>query len=263
VRARTAELQVANAELRRLDHARVRFIADVSHELRTPLTILRGEAEVALRDRASGSKLYRETLRRIVDQAQDMARLIEDLMLLGRTESGDIRFHLKVLNLRDLVEEAVREAEILGQPKGIQVRADIVDAPQVRADRQRLKQVLLIVLDNAVKYSSREGTVDVRVHAEAGGAVICIRNSGAYLDADELPQLFARARRGRDAARQVAAGAGLGLAIAQSMTRKQGGDITIEKRDVDEVHVTLRLPLARSPQGGQRETRRLGADALA
>ena len=184
VKARTAELQDANERLTQLDRSRVRFLADISHELRTPLTIMRGEAEVTLRGKAADIAAHRETLKQIVEQATEMGRLVDDLMLLARSETDDIRFEREALDLAEIAVEAAREARVLGEGRGVAVRSVFDRLPLVEGDRKRTKQLLMIVLDNAVKYSRRDAEVVMQARAELGFVVLTVRNSAAALDDD-------------------------------------------------------------------------------
>ncbi len=240
---RTRELEAANDTLRDRDRSRVRFLADISHELRTPLTVLRGEAEVTLRGKASSLAAYRETLERVVEQAQEMARLVEDLLTLARSETDDIRFENVSLDLGEVAAEAAREANILGRARGIRIDTAIGAALEVEGDPQRMKQVLMIVLDNAVKYSERGGAVRLEAAAREGAAIVTVRNRHGAIDAGELPRLFDRFYRGRDAAMLASTGSGLGLAIARWMVEKQGGTIALERDGPDAIKVAIGFPL--------------------
>ncbi|MGH6925880.1 MAG: ATP-binding protein, partial [Propylenella sp.] len=242
VAGRTRELETANDALEDRDRSRVRFLADISHQLRTPLTVLRGEAEVTLRGRSASVAAYRETLQRVVEQAREMARLIEDLLVLARSETESIRFERETLDLGEVATEAVREAEILGRPREIRIEAAIGEALNVVADRQRMKQVLMIALDNAVKYSERGGAVRLDAEAENGRAVVAIRNKSAHLAEEELPRVFDRFYRGRDTAATGSAGSGLGLAIARWMVEKMGGEIALEREGGDGIKVVIAFP---------------------
>jgi two-component system, OmpR family, sensor kinase len=157
VAARTAELAAANQRLTDLDRLRVQFLADISHELRTPLTALRGEAEIPLRHGSKPEAVYRDALERIVTQSLEMGRLVDDLVFLSRSETDTIRFEPRRTDLVTIVADAVHDGEILARAKGISVKADHRTEPVwVIADAQRLKQALVIVLDNAIKYSIGE-----------------------------------------------------------------------------------------------------------
>lgn len=244
VTARTTELQQANQALVERDRSRVRFLADVSHELRTPLTVLRGEAEVTLRGKSTGLADYREALERIVEQSDEMGRLIDDLLTLARSETDEIRFERLPLDLGELVGEAVREARILGRARGVRIELAAKGELAVKGDPQRMKQILLIVLDNAVKYSARGGKVDVTTDTADNTAVLRVRNTCGAINAEELPRLFDRFYRGRDAAMTGAAGSGLGLAIARWLVEKQDGTIALACEGTDAIRVDIGFPLA-------------------
>jgi signal transduction histidine kinase len=247
VQARTQELETANAALNDRDRSRVRFLADISHQLRTPLTVLRGEAEVTLRAPPASDGASREALQRIVEQAREMAGLIEDLLLLARSESDDIRFETATLDLCDIAAEAVREADILGRPRDVRIEAAVGGALVVEGDRQRVKQVLMIALDNAVKYSERGGTVRLDTHPDERRVAVTIRNQSARMDEEELPRVFDRFYRGREATMLGSEGSGLGLAIARRMVETMGGTIALGRDGDDGIKAVITFPLAYSP----------------
>jgi signal transduction histidine kinase len=242
VTARTEELKLANRLLKQQDESRVRLLADISHELRTPLTIMRGEAEVTLLDEAADLRTHRRALGRVVEQVREMSGLVEDVMTVARAETDDIRFERHELNLGEVAAEAAREAEILGGAGQLPVRLDIRQAAIVTGDRRRVKQVLMILLDNASKYSPKGGEVSVRVEADADAGLVTVRNrSQSPIDRD-LPRLFDRFYRGGDAASR-ASGSGLGLAIARWIVEKHGGSIALAREEADWVSVTVRFPV--------------------
>ena len=173
VSERTAQLESANRRLKDLDRLRILFLADVSHELRTPLTVLRGEAEVTLRSRAARVDDYRETLEGVVDQAEQMGRLVDDLLFLTRAEAEFAPLRIRAGALQDVIGEALTEGRVLAGSNGHQLIPDYPREPLVvTADRQRLKQTALIAIDNAIKYShprlARGGRAAGR--REAGGS---------------------------------------------------------------------------------------------
>jgi two-component system OmpR family sensor kinase len=240
VARRTEELHRANTRLVELDRQRVRFLADASHELRTPLTVLRGEADVALRGTAKPARLYRETLERIVVQAADMGRLVDDLLFLARSEADDMRYEMARLDPALVVAEAIDGIGALARRRGIDFRLADGAARPIVGDAKRLKQALMIVLDNAVKYSKTRGRVDVGIAQDAAGTSIAIRDQGIGIAADELPRVYDRFFRG-EAARAETGGSGLGLTIARRIVEKHGGAIevaSVEGRGT-EVHIAL------------------------
>ncbi|NJO37788.1 MAG: HAMP domain-containing protein, partial [Rhizobiales bacterium] len=163
VQERTSALAEANLTLTRLDAIRQQMFADISHELRTPLTIISGEAEVTLRSGTAGADEYRTTLRRIVDLTGQVATLVEDLMLLARSEHADLRISKQRVAVSNVLEEAGEDLRVLGRSRSIDVAIDIpADAGcQVLADPRRLAQLLLILVDNACRYTAENGGIVV------------------------------------------------------------------------------------------------------
>jgi len=240
---RTSELADANRRLSVLDQLRVRFLADVSHELRTPLTVLRGEAEVALRGMSKPESVYREALELIVKQAAEMGRLVEDLLFLARSEADEIRFELRPVGLATLVHDAVNDASLIARAKQIQLlfkppAADVM----IRADARRLRQVLLIVLDNATRYSPPHSVVQLAIRWQDAAAELTVADQGEGIPAEELPHVFNRFYRGERARAQGIGGSGLGLAIARRIVEKHEGKLALSSTLGGGTVVTLRLP---------------------
>ena len=242
VTERTCELADANLRLRQIDRQRVRFLADASHELRTPLTVLRGEAEVALRGaRPEGE--YRETLERIVQQSADLTRIVEDLLFVARSEGDDIGFELQPIHLAEIVDEALAEAAVLARPSGTRFLAGTLARDMiVMADARRLKQALLVVLDNAIKYATSVEPVELRLVREAADAVLVVRDAGPGIPPDELSFVVNRFFRGENARVRGVGGSGLGLPIARHIVEKHGGQLRVDSEPGQGTSVTFRLP---------------------
>jgi two-component system OmpR family sensor kinase len=240
---RTKELAAANKRLTDLDRLRVQFLADISHELRTPLTALRGEAEIAVRHGSKPEAVYRETLKRIVAQSEDMARLVDDLLFLARSETDTIRFEPCRVLLNELVRDAVTEGSVVGQVKNIAVQADYAHDPVwVMADPHRMRQALMILLDNAIKYSPPDRTVSVCMKAMDGYGEVAVRDQGVGIPAEELPHVFERFYRGRISSISGRGGSGLGLAIAKWIVDKHGGEIALTSDVGRYTEVRVRIP---------------------
>lgn len=248
VRARTVELLHANAQLRDIDRSRLNFLADISHELRTPLTIMRGEAEVTLRAKTADLATYRETLDSILGQTREMGRLVEDLMTMARCEIDEIRIEMEQLDLRDVAGEAAQEARILGRARGIQISTELNGPAPINGDCQRIKQILMIVLDNAVKYSEPGRPVTLMTATDDTHATATVRNGCGHIAEKELQHLFDRFYRGRGTAVREQVGSGLGLGIAQRLAEKQAGSILLAQEPDDGLTVAVRFPLARNDQ---------------
>lgn len=192
VAERTREIGKANNQLTALDSQRVRFLTDISHELRTPLTVLRGEAEVTLRGASKPEQTYRTALTTIVAQAADMSRLVDDLLFLARSEADEIRFEFCRIALGNVVSQAIDEAAVLTRHRKIHITVDSSKpGPTVRADARRLKQALLIVLDNASKYATPQTGISVSVSAsEHGDAQVVVQDHGPGIPSEDVPHLF-------------------------------------------------------------------------
>lgn len=245
VAARTAELAAANQRLTDLDRLRVQFLADISHELRTPLTALRGEAEIPLRHGSKPEAVYRDALERIVTQSLEMSRLVDDLVFLSRSETDTIRFEPRRTDLVSIVADAVHDGEILARANAIEIQADYrADQIWVTADAQQLKQALVILLDNAIKYSPRGRSVNLSMTVSDGHAQITIRDKGLGIPAEEIPKVFERFYRGRSPRTSRQPGSGLGLAIAKWLIEKHQGEIALTSEVGSYTEVVVRIPCA-------------------
>jgi signal transduction histidine kinase len=247
VDARTAELQSAHVTLQNIDQRRRQLFADLSHELRTPATAIRGEAEIALRGADKPPAEYKLTLSRIVGGVEQLARVIDDLMLIARAEADQLVIRQDRVDLGLLVGDAAEQAEALGALHGVGVRLDApYDAQpalvQVHADADRLRQALMIVLDNAVRYSRAGGAVRIGWRELDGCVEIAVRDQGIGIDADEMPTVFQRFTRGQRARAHRVDGTGIGLSIAQVIVSAHEGRIDIESEPFVGTTVRIRLP---------------------
>jgi signal transduction histidine kinase len=243
VQARTAELEEANARLIQLDEARRKFLADVSHELRTPLTIMRGEAQVTLRhDRGSLEAEAKQALVTVVEQANQMGRLVDDLLFVARREAGEARLALRPTPLAPLVESVVQDARTLAREQGVEIELEIAAARVVvEADPGRLRQLVMVLLDNAVRYSPKGGAVRVRAVPTPQGVAVQVDDEGIGIPDADLPHIFDRFVRGSNA---LPGGSGLGLPVAKAIAEAHGGTLTLESSEGKGVRATLILPRA-------------------
>jgi len=241
---RTAELEAANRRLKYLDRQRLLFLADVSHELRTPVTVLRGEAEVTLRGQQKPPGEYCDALERIVQQAEQMGRLIDDLLFLTRTEADTISFDMQRVDLQRIVSEAVREGNVLGRGKGIAVVEKLPEQPiHANADPQRLRQAILIAIDNAIKHSDADSAIEVSLSERNGRAVIAVVDHGIGIPPEKLPYVFERFYSiGGSRDRRSTEGSGLGLPIAKWIAEKHEGTIALSSTPGQVTELVIELP---------------------
>jgi two-component system OmpR family sensor kinase len=252
VRERTSALHEANQSLQQTDTRRRQLLADISHELRTPTTAIRGEAEITLRGGERPAGQYREALNRIVATSRQLGSVIDDLLAMARSDMETLSMVLQRVDLTEPLADALAQALALAGERHIQIDAQDMpaEAVYVLGDAQRLCQLLLLMLDNAVRYSHPAGCVSLRWWRSDEATptlVLQVIDQGIGIPAEELHQVFDRHFRGRTARLHRAAGSGLGLPIAKALALAHGGSLTLES-PADEAtgqgtRVQLRLPL--------------------
>jgi signal transduction histidine kinase len=243
---RTGELSAAHEALQQIDQRRRQLLADLSHELRTPATAIRGEAEIALRGADRPPTEYRETLTRIVGGVKQLTGVIDDLLLVARAEADQLAMRFGTVDLSELLGDAAETAGTLGARHNVRVALEPPEADQppvmLQADADRLRQALVIVLDNAVRYSRNDATVRVSWRPIDGRVQVVVADEGIGIDADELPQVFERFVRGRRARLHRADGTGIGLSIAQAIVHAHHGRIDVESIPLQGTTVRIELP---------------------
>lgn len=250
VEARTAELRdanvrlaAANLELLELDQLRSAVLSNVSHELRTPLTGILGSAQ-NLRDGLAGglTQAQREYVQMIESDSGRLIRVVNELLEWGRLQAGHIQLQRAPVALYPLLDEVFMLIRPAAERKAVTLELAGGDpALRVPADADKLKQILINLVDNAVKFSAPASSV--RVRAEQGGAALRVRveDEGPGVPAEDVPHLFERFFRGRAAT--TTPGTGLGLAIAKNLARLHGGDITLDSAPGRGSVFTLNLPV--------------------
>jgi len=236
---------VFNDTLARLDDSfnRIReFTLHASHELKTPLTVLCGETETALQNE-SLSPADRERLLSQLDEVRRLSKIVDGLTLLAKADTGQIALKLEPLRLDELVRDNFADAQILAEPHGIKIELEFCEEISVRGDRHRLRQLLLNLADNAIKYNQPQGRVAMGLRQANGFAEFTVTNTGAGISAEILPRVFDRFFRGDPAHENIIEGCGLGLSIAQWIVSAHNGTIQIESAPAEITVVTVRLPL--------------------
>ena len=248
---RTRELHESNQMLSRMDEARRRMFADISHALRTPLTVIRGEAEVSLRCRDSTGRGARAALERIVETTTQVNKLVEDLLMVARSEALAPRVEAAEIAAGKLLRDVAEAAEVLGSAKGLHVACSIPDRPiAIRGDPDRLREALLILVDNACLYTPAGGRIAISLSVDGAHAALSIADSGVGIPPAELDLVADRFYRGSNTGHLSPSGTGLGLHIAKSIIEAHGGEIEIASERAAGTRVTVRLPLCRGPATG-------------
>jgi signal transduction histidine kinase len=238
--------EVFNAMTARLDGSfqRVReFTLHASHELKTPLTILHGELETELRDEEL-SPPQRERLASQLDEVQRLSKIVDGLTLLTKADAGQIQLRHEPVRLDELVRDAFADAQILAEPHSLKVELTATDTVTVEGDRHRLRQLLLNLVDNAIKYNVPGGSVKFALRRDGDEAGFTLANTGPGIPAEILPRVFDRFFRGDAAPNHAVDGCGLGLSIAQWIVSAHRGSIQIASEPAKSTIVTVRLPLA-------------------
>jgi signal transduction histidine kinase len=235
--------EVFNAMTTRLDNSfnRIReFTLHASHELKTPLTVMHGELETALRDETPDN---RDRLLSQLDEVQRLTKIVDGLSLLTKADAGLITLKQEPVRLDDLVRDSYADAQILAQPCDVQV--ELVDCKEVslHGDRHRLRQLLLNLTDNAIKYNRPKGNVTIVLQRADGMAELKIANTGPGIPTELQTRVFDRFFRGDSSHNNAVDGCGLGLSIAQWIVTAHRGTIQITSRPGELTTVAVRLPL--------------------
>jgi heavy metal sensor kinase len=220
-----------------------RFSADASHELRTPLTILRGELEAAAQQPLITPEL-RETLGSALEETERLSRIVESLMAISRLDAGEARVELEHFDLAELTSSATEQMRLLAEDKDIALRCDAERLVRVEGDPARLKQVIVNLVDNAIKYTPAGGLVGVKVSATNGRAVLEVNDNGVGIPAEAAPHIFERFYRVDKARSRQMGGSGLGLSIVKAIVTAHGGQVKVESVEGGGSRFFVELPIA-------------------
>lgn len=217
-----------------------RFIADAAHELRTPVAVLRARADVTLAHPRDAGE-YEKAVREMRSEAERLAVIVDDLFTLARADASQPRLRMQRVFLDDIALDVAGAARTIAAPRRISV--DITDFQQAElaGDPLLIRQLLMIVLDNAIKYTPDGGRVTIGVATTDGRPTVVIEDTGIGVPAEALPHVFERFYRA-DTARKRGGGAGLGLAIARMIADQHGAAITLSARATVGTRVELRFP---------------------
>ena len=219
-----------------------RFSADASHELRTPLTVMKGEAELALR-RPRTAEDYRMVLESSLEEIDRMARIVDELLFLSRADLGEIRMEQLPVKLDVLIEDIHRQATVLGQDRDVEVIVKKMEPATVTGDELRLRELVLNLVDNAVKYSHPGGVVEIEVVRDKTVRV-SVSDKGIGIPAELQPRIFDPFYRTDEARAHAKEGTGLGLAISKWIAEAHHGRIEVQSSSGQGARFTVVLPLS-------------------
>ena len=221
-----------------------RFVADASHELRTPLTVLRGELENSAQDGDLNADT-RETLGSMLEEVERLAKIVEGLFALSRLDAGEAQAEWVQFDLAELAATTADQMSLLAEDKGISVSCEAGQRIVVEGDRARLKQVIVNLLDNAIKYTPGGGSIRLQVTRQNSHAILQVADNGMGIPAEALPHVFERFFRVDKARSRDQGGAGLGLSIVKSICAAHGAEVEVESSSAQGSHFRVKLPLAK------------------
>lgn len=237
------ELQRRAGERDQLDRMKDEFVLTASHELRSPLTSVQGFAELLLLDREKLSPKQAETVEVILDNTRHLVRLLNDLLDLARSDAGRLTIRPERAGATGLIEDAVRtmraQLDARGQRLSLEIEPDL---PQIEADRDRIRQVLVNLLTNANEYCPQGANIGVKAHRVGADVEIDVIDDGPGIPEQQLEHIFERFSRGDAGETQRVGGTGLGLAISKSLIELHGGTIGAASTPGEGSTFRIRLP---------------------
>jgi heavy metal sensor kinase len=222
------------------------FVADASHELRTPLAVLRGEIENLAQD-IELKPQTRETLGSALEEVDRLAEIVEGLLALSRLDTGEAHSQWVKFDLAELVTTTADQMSLLAEDKNITVTCDSASRVMIEGDQARLKQVVVNLLDNAIKYTPNGGRIKLKIAQEDGDAVLDIADDGIGIPAEALPHVFKRFFRVDGSRSRDQGGAGLGLSIVKSICDAHGARVEVSSTPGQGSLFRIRQPLAAEP----------------
>jgi heavy metal sensor kinase len=222
-----------------------RFIADASHELRTPLTIMRGELEAIVTQKQIAPEVQSK-VGSILEEVERLGRIVEGLFAISRLDAGEAQKETVRFDLAKLATNTAEQMSLLAEDKGIAVHCENGQEVMIEGDRARMKQVVVNLLDNAIKYTPAGGKVKLSVSAQGGRGLLEVEDNGIGIPAEAMPHIFERFFRVDKARSRDLGGAGLGLSIVKSICVAHGGRVDFQSAEGKGSRFIVELPLSRS-----------------
>jgi two-component system phosphate regulon sensor histidine kinase PhoR len=229
--------------IRQLENTRREFVANVSHELRTPLSLIKGYVETLMDGAITDPELSTKFLQTIERHSNRLTNLIEDLLTISRLESGQITLQLRTIPLRPFASSLIAELQTRAKERGTTIVNEIPDQLTGRADPDRLEQVLVNLVENAIKYGRAKGRVVVKGRAVNGHVEMCVADDGPGIPSEARERIFERFYRIDKARSREAGGTGLGLAIVKHIVQSHGGKVWVESGPGQGAHFYFTLPV--------------------
>ena len=217
------------------------FSSDASHELRTPLTVLKGQNELILSKQRKPEE-YQEVISSNLEEINYMSKVLEDLFVLSKSDENQVNLDYKPVDLRALVEEVCKHAEILAEEKNIKIIIIFLEPIEIKGDEVRLRQMVWNVLQNGIKYTQQGGELKISLQNEGDFALLTIQDTGIGIPEEDLPLIFNRFYRVDKARTRDEGGSGLGLSICRQIAEAHKGKIEVESKLGVGTRFKIRLP---------------------
>jgi signal transduction histidine kinase len=219
-----------------------RFVADASHELRTPTAVIHAQTELLLRQPEHSIEQESPSIAVILKESKRMSKLLDDLLTLARTDSNQLEIQSSAIALGSLLREISEQFQLLASTKEIDIITELQEPLSLWGDEGRIRQLLIILLDNALKYTPPSGRIEVAGRYQSNFVFISVSDNGCGIAEDELPHVFERFYRGDKVRSRAEGGTGLGLSIAQWIVEAHGGVIRIDSKINTGTKVELLFP---------------------
>ena len=250
--AATAELRTANERLKEIDKLKDDFVSTVSHELRTPLTSIRALSEIVHGNPDLNNAERTKFLGIIVKESERLTRLINQVLDLSKIESGNVEWNTTEVNLKEIIEDSVSATSQLIKENHAKLELKVPDhVPVIRVDRDRIMQVVINMVSNAVKFCDRRaGLVSIRLHQNAHSVQVDVRDNGPGISPRDQQIIFEKFRQGGDTMTEKPQGTGLGLAISRHIIEHFNGTLWVESTIGQGATFSFRLPLTKESDHG-------------
>lgn len=222
------------------------FVTDASHELRTPIAVIKTNTELLFHHPEHTIEEESVRIAGILKESTRMGKLVATLLTLARSDSNQIEMNFHIVPLPDLLHDIIQQIQPIADMKEIDIASEIDPQIEIKGDRERLHQLFVILLDNAVKYTPAKGQIKITSHINKGTVHISVQNTGLGISKEDIPFIFERFYRGDKVRSRDDGGSGLGLAIAKWIIEQHGGKIRVDSGKVEGTQFHLQLPLQKN-----------------